>query len=261
VHEEWFADTDGVRAKCGLVDAPAAPGPPPDPVRCGICFEDVPAGDTLAARCGHAFCRECWAGYVAAAVDAGPTALSLRCPLPKCGAAVPVAVIDAVSSPALRERYGRYELRSYVDDNRRAAWCPAPGCEHAVETAGDAGVGGSALDVDCACGAAFCFSCAEEAHRPVDCETVHRWIVKNSAESENMTWILANTKQVREGLCLRLRAGEERRGRREKDGEGGGGAKTTNKNTQPPPTSPPPTNQNSAPNASGPSRRTRAACT
>jgi ariadne-1 len=53
---------------------------------------------------------------------------------------------------------------------------------------------GEALDVFCACGSAFCFSCKEEAHRPVDCDTVRRWLVKNSAESENLTWILANTK-------------------------------------------------------------------
>lgn len=30
--------------------------------------------------------------------------------------------------------------------------------------------------------------CAEEAHRPVDCDTVSKWILKNSAESENMNW-------------------------------------------------------------------------
>lgn len=28
----------------------------------------------------------------------------------------------------------------------------------------------------------------------VDCTTVKTWLVKNSAESENMNWILANTK-------------------------------------------------------------------
>ena len=28
----------------------------------------------------------------------------------------------------------------------------------------------------------------------MDCETVRKWLVKNSAESENMNWILANTK-------------------------------------------------------------------
>lgn len=50
------------------------------------------------------------------------------------------------------------------------------------------------LDVLCACSATFCFNCKEEAHRPVSCETVRRWVTKNSAESENLNWILANTK-------------------------------------------------------------------
>jgi hypothetical protein len=34
----------------------------------------------------------------------------------------------------------------------------------------------------------FGFQCREEAHRPVDCETVNKWILKNCAESENMNW-------------------------------------------------------------------------
>ncbi len=29
----------------------------------------------------------------------------------------------------------------------------------------------------------------------VDCDTVGKWILKNSAESENLNWILAHTKQ------------------------------------------------------------------
>ena len=28
----------------------------------------------------------------------------------------------------------------------------------------------------------------------VDCTTVKKWVIKNSAESENLNWILANTK-------------------------------------------------------------------
>ena len=50
------------------------------------------------------------------------------------------------------------------------------------------------LDVACTCGAMYCFSCKQEAHRPVDCDTVKTWQLKNSAESENLTWIMANTK-------------------------------------------------------------------
>ncbi|KAG6575354.1 putative E3 ubiquitin-protein ligase ARI8, partial [Cucurbita argyrosperma subsp. sororia] len=69
-------------------------------------------------------------------------------------------------------------------------WCPAPGCEHAVLF--DAGNGN--YDVSCLCTYGFCWKCTEEAHRPVDCATVEKWILKNSAESENMNWILANSK-------------------------------------------------------------------
>ena len=52
----------------------------------------------------------------------------------------------------------------------------------------------SPLDVECKCGQLYCFTCKEEAHRPVDCQTVSEWNVKNCAESENLTWIIANTK-------------------------------------------------------------------
>ena len=39
------------------------------------------------------------------------------------------------------------------------------GCEHAVECVKD--IGSEPLDVQCRCGSAFCFTCHEEAHRPV----------------------------------------------------------------------------------------------
>lgn len=38
-------------------------------------------------------------------------------------------------------------------------------CEHAVEARVE--VGADPLDINCKCGAAFCFQCKEEAHRPV----------------------------------------------------------------------------------------------
>ena len=45
------------------------------------------------------------------------------------------------------------------------AWCPSPGCEHAVEARTE--VGSDPMDITCRCGATFCFQCKEEAHRPV----------------------------------------------------------------------------------------------
>ena len=49
--------------------------------------------------------------------------------------------------------------------SRQMAWCPSPGCEHAVEARAE--VGSDPMDITCRCGATFCFQCKEEAHRPV----------------------------------------------------------------------------------------------
>ncbi|KAK9138183.1 hypothetical protein Sjap_008777 [Stephania japonica] len=119
---------------------------------------------------------------------------------PSCGAAVVKEMIkkhvdddDAISW----QKYGRY----HVDDDdaitkqNKIKWCPAPGCDYAVKfDIGRIGRSGISNDVKCDCSYGFCWSCAEEAHQPVDCGTVAKWILKNSAESENTNWILANSK-------------------------------------------------------------------
>ncbi|KAL1536437.1 putative E3 ubiquitin-protein ligase ari7 [Salvia divinorum] len=128
--------------------------------------------------------------YISTSINDGPGCLMLRCPNPSCGAAVGQDMIDKLASHEDKEKYHRYLLRSYVEDSRKIKWCPAPGCDSAVEYV----VGSGSYDVTCSCSYSFCWNCAEEAHRPVDCETVAKWVLKNSAESENMNWILANSK-------------------------------------------------------------------
>ena len=78
---------------------------------------------------------------------------------------VPLSVVTEVLNESELVRYNRFALRSYVEDNRKMEWCPAPDCEHAVECLVD--VGEEPLDVTCSCGCSFCFTCKEEAHRPV----------------------------------------------------------------------------------------------
>lgn len=49
-------------------------------------------------------------------------------------------------------------------------------------------------DVYCKCGNWFCFKCGNETHSPCNCGQTQLWNQKNTNESENITWILANTK-------------------------------------------------------------------
>ncbi|KAI3433888.1 hypothetical protein D9Q98_003690 [Chlorella vulgaris] len=190
LQEEWFADPEAVQVKVGLVDE--QPSTRRKEEVCKICFESFSVQDMACARCKHYYCKDCWRGYIHTSIESGPFCLDLRCPDPECKAAVPRRVITAVVDAAHQERYDDFAINSFVDDQRQIVWCPAPDCQNAVMSMHDQL--GVAQDIFCRCGNAFCFNCKEEAHRPVDCDTVRKWMIKNSAESENLNWILANTK-------------------------------------------------------------------
>ncbi|KAJ9701435.1 hypothetical protein PVL29_006681 [Vitis rotundifolia] len=190
VNDEWFADESRVRKAVGLLEEPVVRYPNAKELTCGICFETYPCDMIQSAACGHPFCSTCWEGYISTSINDGPGCLLLRCPDPSCCAAVGQDMINLMASDEDKEKYSRYLLRSYIEDNRKTKWCPAPGCEYAVEFV----AGSGSYDVACQCSYGFCWNCTEEAHRPVDCSTVAKWILKNSAESENMNWILANSK-------------------------------------------------------------------
>ncbi|CAJ2643370.1 unnamed protein product [Trifolium pratense] len=191
VNDAWFADESKVRMTVGLLEKPVYQNPADaNELTCGICFDAYPLSEIEAASCGHLFCFSCWGGYIGTSISDGPGCLMLRCPDPACKAAVDQNMINLVASGEDKEKYDRYLLRSYVEDNKKTKWCPAPSCEHAVNF--DGGLGN--YDVSCLCSYSFCWNCTEDAHRPVDCDTVSKWILKNNAESANTNWILAYTK-------------------------------------------------------------------
>ncbi|XP_045803115.1 probable E3 ubiquitin-protein ligase ARI8 isoform X1 [Trifolium pratense] len=189
VNDAWFSDECKVRRTVGLLEKPVYQNPADaEELTCGICYEAYPPPKIETASCGHPFCFSCWRGYIGTSISDGPGCLMLRCPDPACGAAVDQDMINLLASCEDNEKYDRYLLRSYVKDNKKIKWCPAPGCEHAVNF--DGGTGKN-YDVSCLCSYSFCWNCNEEAHRPVDCGTVSKWII---AESENTNWILPYTK-------------------------------------------------------------------
>ena len=193
VHDEWFQDESAVRARVGLSLAAQDAEPEyRDVATCRVCFDEFPATEDTHAGCHHNFCPDCWRGYLDNAVGEGPSCLNLRCPEAGCSTRVPEAMARRFMSEECAEKLSTFQWRSWVDDNPKVKWCTGPGCERAVisERLGE----GVPVDVHCECGNAICWNCQEDAHRPVDCETVRKWLIKNSAESENMNWILANTK-------------------------------------------------------------------
>lgn len=180
VVEKWLAGDDGVREVIALPEKPKLIEPEN---YCKICFE---SGDFLSLSCGHPFCADCWRSYLTSSINDGRECLNLRCPEPECKTAAGLDMVDSVSSDDDRNKYYDYLRRSYIECSRNRKWCPAPGCEYAG--------GCESYDVKCDCSYKFCWKCAEEWHRPVDCETVVNWMKKNNSEDASCTWISAYTK-------------------------------------------------------------------
>ena len=93
---------------------------------------------------------------------------------------------------AVLKKYMRWHCQSFTDDNQYVKWCPfSKECNYVVEKVDTYSINDV---VDCVCGNSFCFKCSEELHRPATCHMFKEWDLKNQSESENTTWIIANTK-------------------------------------------------------------------
>ncbi|KAL1801858.1 probable E3 ubiquitin-protein ligase ARI2 isoform X1 [Daucus carota subsp. sativus] len=161
-------------------------------VMCTVCLEDVPGREVTKMDCGHSFCNDCWTGHFIVQINDGQSK-RIKCMAEKCFAICDEAVIRQLVSkrhPALAEKFERYLLESYIEDNKMVKWCPSvPHCGNAIRTEDD-----EFCEVECSCGLQFCFSCLSEAHSPCSCLMWELWSKKCQLESETVTWISDNTK-------------------------------------------------------------------
>lgn len=101
------------------------------------------------------------------------------------------AFLEILSSdkPTL-DRYWKNLCKSYLDDDRSFRWCSKQGCDYCFQVDQYS----MQTSVQCDCGFETCLLCGRERHAPAYCNVVELWDKKSNAESENLTWIMANTK-------------------------------------------------------------------
>jgi len=204
VFESFFSEESekvrkkcGVRSRCENIANPKA-CKPCDGERnreCQICTDDgFSASDMLSMPCGHEFCRDCWGQFVGIMIQDGPSCIRTTCPQASCHETVTEIEVAAVR-PDLLPKFESYQLRSFVEINGMARWCPGPGCSRiAMEMDGSVAGDFSRVASCDECDTRFCIKCGEEPHAPVTCKELARWNEKCRNESETANWILANTK-------------------------------------------------------------------
>ncbi|KAL5706583.1 RBR-type E3 ubiquitin transferase [Ranunculus cassubicifolius] len=101
---------------------------------CRICFDEFKRSEMYSSSsCDHPFCEMRWKSYIHVSISNGAGCLVLHCPSPKCVAAVTQEMIDALGNDKDKEKYPRSLLRSYVEASKKTNWCPAAGCDYAIE--------------------------------------------------------------------------------------------------------------------------------
>ncbi|RZB74424.1 putative E3 ubiquitin-protein ligase ARI8 [Glycine soja] len=181
VHDAWFADEERVRKAVGLLEKPIVQHPNTRELTCGICFENYPRARIEMASCGHPYCISCWEGYISTSINDGPGCLMLRCPDPTCDAAIGQDMINLLVSDEDKQKYARYLLRSYIEDNKKVV-----NMQLLLMLV--------VLEIMMSLASVHMAFVGIALRRLIAQWTVAKWILKNSAESENMNWILANSK-------------------------------------------------------------------
>jgi len=174
---------------------------------CLICLEPVPMKNTFALACGHRYCTPCYGMYLDYKVTCeGPSCVNGTCPYPKCTEIVHDKAYTDLLNPANVDLYKKYTFRAMVEGNPHIKFCPAPDCSRAIRSERR----NRKEAVICACGFRWCFQCADyeiSDHMPATCENVEKWRQKATDESENVKWMIANTKK-----CPRCRKPIEKNG-------------------------------------------------
>eukprot|EP01138_Halocafeteria_seosinensis_P001560 gb/GECG01001598.1/.p1 GENE.gb/GECG01001598.1/~~gb/GECG01001598.1/.p1 ORF type:complete len:610 (+),score=98.56 gb/GECG01001598.1/:1-1830(+) len=187
---QWFDRPEQLRREVGI--SPGDPPPRPEGYleMCPITLDDdIAYTECEALPCGHWISWEGWRSYIKEEIARGHGCINLVCPEADCTEKVRRRLFRQFCSEEELNQFDRFLVEAFVDRNPHAKFCPAPNCPYMSLYSG-----GGAYDVLCRCGHMYCFACLEDAHRPAVCRDVKKWKIKNSSESENTMWIMANTK-------------------------------------------------------------------
>nr|Q9LVW9.2 PUTATIVE PSEUDOGENE: RecName: Full=Putative E3 ubiquitin-protein ligase ARI4; AltName: Full=ARIADNE-like protein ARI4; AltName: Full=Protein ariadne homolog 4; AltName: Full=RING-type E3 ubiquitin transferase ARI4 [Arabidopsis thaliana] len=159
-------------------------------MKCDICMEeDLSKYAMTRMECGHRFCNDCWKEHFTVRINEGE-GKRIRCMAYKCNTICDEA--RQLVSTELAEKFDRFLIESYVEDNNMVKWCPStPHCGNAIRNIKD---DGDVDEVECSCGLQFCFSCLSESHSPCSCLMWKLWKKKCEDESETVNWMTVNTK-------------------------------------------------------------------
>ncbi|CAL8102317.1 unnamed protein product [Orchesella dallaii] len=165
-------------------------------IECQICLCPFRVDQSFEyPHCGHQFCSDCIAEYLKTRISENGLQSSIECPESKCNVLLKEDFIKNVikTDGEAIQRYDLLLINDYVTKNNYLKYCPGERCKVIWKRILD-GDTWNFQEVACDCGESYCFSCNHVWHFPLNCKLLELWRKKLSDESENSSWIMANTK-------------------------------------------------------------------
>lgn len=161
---------------------------------CAICFDDDMQSDQMYSMpCGHAFCVDCWTGYVRAKMGDGPSCLCSTCPDTQCKELITEEEVQRFA-PDLLHKFCSYQVGNFIEHKDNTRWCPGPDCDKIATLPKTQVIGETGIEIKCqSCNTSFCLSCGDEPHKPLSCKELKQ-SMQTFTEEGSEKWILQNTK-------------------------------------------------------------------
>ncbi|KAA6376277.1 MAG: putative RING/U-box superfamily protein, partial [Streblomastix strix] len=170
---------------------------------CPICYCPIESGQEVQLQCGHRFCSYCISMHINTQFLGGSSSISIGCPEIKCYAKIfPSMIRQVLSTYNVQTARGRgrqsqsakavEQFNQYIQDNfiesqrNKLCYCINPRCTYVAKCEDPL-----RYDVNCICGARFCFKCARSNHVPSTCDMMQQWEKMTKSESANFLWIQA----------------------------------------------------------------------
>jgi ariadne-1 len=164
---------------------------------CPICFSTVKLKDACSLDCDHYFCKDCFSGYLIDCVKDGESCAVKTCPWTGCKEVLTNTIYEKFLKGDLLTKYQKFKVRYLVNSCDYFMWCPAPNCEYVINLQTLVKTDKLVKNLRCNCGNYFCFSCKDEAHRPLSCEIFNKWSALTGGTNSKLNdlWIMKNTKK------------------------------------------------------------------
>eukprot|EP01125_Pyxidicula_operculata_P021763 TRINITY_DN8620_c0_g1_i1.p1 TRINITY_DN8620_c0_g1~~TRINITY_DN8620_c0_g1_i1.p1 ORF type:complete len:583 (+),score=106.44 TRINITY_DN8620_c0_g1_i1:70-1749(+) len=160
------------------------------PFDCPICMDTVAVGEGYQSSCKHAYCKDCYRGYLANKIKEADV-LDIKCPYPNCDVVLSYYDIKNLVTKEEFDKYEEFSLMMALRSDPNVRWCTNPkGCNNAI--VGDPAV---STRIQCsACKYEFCFLCNEQWHTGT-CEDYKKWKIENGkADDKFHEWTDDNSK-------------------------------------------------------------------